>query len=157
MSEIFNTNPSSIDTRGILDLKFGYICSMSFWSSVCFIFLVTTLFTALQNKLKICFHSIKSVYRSAYNISSFTQKTLCPSLLGINSVILPSSHFCRNCLSSNTNTILFLLGTAWVFCLCSFWNSLSDVTHSVSHLFQKCSIVFSTRLLRFGISIWNSS
>ena len=161
MSEIFNTAPSSVDTWGILDSKFGKFCSISFWSTVCFIFSVTTLFISLQSKLKIRFHWIKSIYRSVYNISGFTQKIFAtrifPSLLGINSVILPSSHFCRGCLSSNINTKSFLLDTGQVFGLRSFWYSLNDVTYSAHHLFQKCSIVFSTCLTHFGKLIWNSS
>ena len=122
MSEIFNTAPLQLIPETYS--KFGQFYSISFWSTVCFIFLVTKLFIPLQNKLKIRFHWIKSIYRSVYNISGFTQKIFAtrifPSLLGINSVILPSSHFCRGCLSSNTNTKSFLLGTAWVFGLCSF-------------------------------------
>ena len=46
-------------------------------------------------------------------------------------------HFCRGCLSSNTNTKLFLFGIAWFFGLHSFSYSHKFVTYSTRHLFQK--------------------
>ena len=110
VSDIFKSAPSSVVTRGILDSKFCWVCSISFWSSVCFIFLGTALSMVLPSKLKTQFHWIKSIYKCVYNISGFTfTPRICPSLLRINSVILPSSHFCRYCLSSNTSTKSFCL------------------------------------------------
>ena len=81
MSEIFNTAPLQLIPETYS--KFGQFYSISFWSTVCFIFLVTKLFIPLQNKLKIRFHWIKSIYRSVYNILGFTQKNLCSSNFSI--------------------------------------------------------------------------
>ena len=52
--------------------------ALSFWSSVLFILLVTTLFIVFQSKLNIRFHWIKSIYRLVYNILGFIQKKSLP-------------------------------------------------------------------------------
>ena len=59
------------------------VCSISFWSSVCFIFLGIALSVVLQHKPKTLFHGIKSIYRLVNNISHFSQKYLCPLHLSI--------------------------------------------------------------------------